>query len=53
MDDTYTVQIEMDPETLDLIMPIPEEILQKLGWGLNDVLEWGDNQDGTWTIRKV
>lgn len=53
MDDTYTVQIEMDPDTLDLIMPIPEEVLQKMGWGLNDVLEWIDNMDGSWTLRKV
>lgn len=50
---TFTVVLELDPETLDLILPIPEEILQETGWGLGDTLEWIDNKDGTWTLRRT
>lgn len=35
---TYTVTLDEDGE--DLILPIPEELMAKLGWNENDVLEW-------------
>ena len=50
---TYTAVLEIDPETLDLVLPLSEEILQETGWGLNDTLEWIDNNDGTVTIKRV
>jgi len=34
----YTVTLVEDGE--DLIMPIPEELMAKLGWNENDVLQW-------------
>lgn len=49
---TYTVELELDPETLDLILPFPDEILKETGWGMGDSLEWIDNKDGTFTVRK-
>lgn len=49
----YTVKLEMDPETMDLVLPLPEEILQEMGLGLGDLFEWIDNKDGTWTLRKI
>lgn len=52
-DDTYTSKLEMDPETMELILPIPDEVIQELGWGLGDNLEVIDNSDGTLTVRKI
>lgn len=49
---TYQVKLELDPETMDLVLPVPDEILQEMGWGLDDKLEWIDNNDGTFTLRK-
>lgn len=46
------VKIETDPETGDLILPFTDEMLNEVGWKIGDVLEWIDNEDGTWTIRK-
>ena len=48
--------IEEDPETGDLMLVFPEDFykeLDELGWKLGDTVEWIDNQDGTWSLKKV
>lgn len=47
-----TVVLETDPDSGELVMPIPEHLLQELGWHINDKLTWSDNQDGTFTLTK-
>ena len=49
---TWTVTLEEDPETGDLILPFTNEILEELGWREGDVLEWEDNKDGSWSLVK-
>lgn len=44
--------VEEDPETGDLILPLSDEMISELGWNSNDTLEWIDNGNTTWTIRK-
>jgi hypothetical protein len=41
-----------DPETGDLILPLDHEIFAEMGWQIGDVVEWIDNNDGSWTLRK-
>ena len=48
----WVVNLEEDPETGDLILPLSDEILAGTGWKTGDVLEWIDNENGSWTIRK-
>ena len=36
---SYTVTLEEEGE--DLIMPIPDQVLQQLDWKEGDELEWG------------
>ncbi|MCS6126607.1 hypothetical protein G3485_00025 [Shewanella baltica] len=31
---------------------LPDEYLADLKWQDGDVIEWIDNKDGTWTLRK-
>lgn len=50
---TYTVNIGWDDFAEEYILPIPEEIIQELGWGLGDIVEWIDNKDGSWTLRRI
>ena len=50
---TWTVEIEMDGLTGDAIIPIPDEVEGIVGWDLYDELEWIDNKDGSYIIRKV
>lgn len=49
----WTVTVEEDPETGELILPLPEEMLLMQGWVSGDTLKWLDNGDGSWTLEKV
>lgn len=49
----------MNPHIIDLIedddgliLPFPEGMCEELGWEVGDTLEFIDNKDGTWTMRK-
>lgn len=52
MTKSWTVTIEEDPETRELILPFSDEILEELGWKEGDVIEWVDNKDGSWSLVK-
>lgn len=50
---TWTVELEEDPETGDLVMPLPPEMLEELGWKIGDTLVWKqDEQTGDWGLSK-
>ena len=36
----YTVKVQEDPETGELILPIPDELLAEMGWNEGDELIW-------------
>lgn len=48
----YTVTLEEDPQTGDLILPFPPEMLEELGWKEGDVLQWVAQEDGSYMIVK-
>lgn len=50
---SWTVNVELDSETGELILPLPQELLEGKGWVEGDELEWIDNRDGSWTLEKV
>jgi bifunctional DNA-binding transcriptional regulator/antitoxin component of YhaV-PrlF toxin-antitoxin module len=35
-----------------LLLPFSDELLEQVGWKIGDTIEWIDNKDGTWTMRK-
>lgn len=47
---TWTVIVEADGE--DLILPLPQEMLDEVAWAPGDTIEWIDRGDGTWEIQK-
>jgi hypothetical protein len=47
----YTVTLDED-ENGDLLMPIPEELFNELGWEEDDLLEWIVEDDQI-VLRKV
>jgi len=52
---TFTVQIKFDVREGDYYIPLPEDMLSdiaELGWTTNDDLEWIDNKDGSFSIKK-
>ena len=48
----YTLTVQKDPESEDLILEFPDSLMETTGWKIGDVLEWVDNKDGSWTLRK-
>lgn len=38
---TWIVELEEDPETGDIVMPLPAEALEVNGWQIGDELTWG------------
>lgn len=52
MNKKYTVTVEEDPETGDLILPFTDDMIKELGWKEGDTVKWVDNQDGSWKLVK-
>lgn len=50
MNTTFTAILEEDGD--DLILPLPEELLDELDWQIGDTLEWTDQGQGSWSLRK-
>lgn len=48
----HTVTVEEDPDTGDLVLPIPTELLNQMGWDIGDDLVWSDNFDGSFSLEK-
>ena len=42
----WIVELEEDPETGDLMMPLPPEMLKALGWKIGDDLTWKIDESG-------
>lgn len=50
---TWIVTLEEDPVTGDLVMPLPDGLLEEAGWEIGDTLVWDVNdKDQTATLTK-
>jgi len=50
---TWTVELEEDPNTGDIVMPLPAEALEANGWQVGDELTWGiDERSQQVTLTK-
>jgi hypothetical protein len=45
------ITLESDDEG-NLVLPLDDEILKEVGWETGDVIDWIDNKDGSWTMKK-
>ena len=52
MDKSWTVTLIEDPDTLDLILPLNDEMLEHTGLEVGDTVEWIDNKNGSFSLRK-
>lgn len=48
----YTVYLEEDPDTGDLILPFPGGFCDEMGWEVGDTLKWKTKKDGSFTLTK-
>ena len=49
---SYTVKLEVDPKTGDLVLPLPEKLMEEVGWQIGDTIDWKDNGDGSFSMTK-
>lgn len=49
----YEVITQEDPETGDLLLPIPPQLLESMGWKEGDTLDWEITQTGTILLKKA
>ena len=52
---SWTVSLQVNPYFDDFYIEFPEEMLPylvELGWKVGDDLQWVDNQDGSFTVKK-
>ena len=49
---SWVATLQEDPETGDMILPLPEDVMESSGFSVGDVLKWKDNKDGTFSITK-
>jgi len=47
----WTAILEEDGD--DLILPLPQELLDELNWNIGDTLTWTEHSEGGWQIRKT
>ena len=52
MSKSYLINLE-DGGDGEVTLPFPAEMLAELGWNEGDTLDWTDNKDGTFSIKKI
>lgn len=52
MKNHWTITLQEDPDTKELILPFTDEILEAVGWRPGDVIVWKNNNNGSWSLRK-
>ena len=50
---SWTIKVEEDPETGDLILPFTDEILDTMGWKEGDNIEIGFDEAGRYVLKKI
>lgn len=49
---SWTVPVEETPDG-ETLLSFPDELIEAVGWEKGDELEWIDNKNGTFTLKKV
>jgi bifunctional DNA-binding transcriptional regulator/antitoxin component of YhaV-PrlF toxin-antitoxin module len=50
---TYTLKVEQNELTGEYYFILPELLLKEMNWRTGDNIEWVNNKDGTFTLKKV
>ncbi len=53
MERVWYADVEEDPESGDLYLTFPKEMLDELGWTEGTVLEWHEESSGEWVLRRA
>jgi bifunctional DNA-binding transcriptional regulator/antitoxin component of YhaV-PrlF toxin-antitoxin module len=50
---TWTLTVEEDPNSEDCILTLPPDLLEEADWKEGDTIEWIDQKDGSWQLKKI
>ena len=50
--DSFEVITQEDPETGDMLIPIPPQLLKDLGWKEGDEIDFSINENGRMVVKK-
>jgi hypothetical protein len=53
VEESSTLVVQEDPVTGDLFIELPQRLLKQLGWNEGDDLQWIQDANGNWTVKKV
>lgn len=51
--DSYEIITQEDPETGDIIIPLPPMLLAELGWKAGDEIEFSTDDQGRFIVSKA
>jgi hypothetical protein len=51
--DSYEVITQEDPETGDMLIPIPPQLLKELGWKEGDDVDFSIDEKGRIILKKI
>lgn len=51
-DSEWVITVQENGKTKDLYIQFPEGAINQVGWSEGDLIEWLDNGDGSWTLKK-
>jgi hypothetical protein len=51
--DSYEVITQEDPETGDMLIPIPPHLLKELGWKEGDDIDFSIDDNGRIVLKKI
>ena len=49
----WLVEVQQDGKTKELFIEFPDDVLSQMGWAEGDDLEWMENNDKSWSIKKI
>ena len=52
MTNSWTIEVQEDPDSGDCILEFPPDMLEQAGWKEGDVLDWKDNGNGSFMLTK-
>jgi len=54
MTNRWTIDLEeAEDGSGDIVMPLPQDLLDSAGWKEGDVLDWKDLGNGSWSLTKL
>lgn len=48
----WLIVVQENGKDKELFIQLPEDALSQMGWAEGDLIEWLENSDGSWTLKK-